>query len=117
MVRIFARSELLLDTRSEKMPATLANHQHGKSKVRLGRVWREGSKHYFVEWDVNVMLVSDMAHAFKEGTNTNMTATDTTKNTVDFRRLNQSLRFSSTFKKISHRCPHDDLLFCQNYSC
>ena len=64
------------------MPATLANHQHGKGKVRLGRVWRQGSKHYFVEWEVNVMVESDMAHAFKEGTNTNMTATDTCKNTV-----------------------------------
>jgi urate oxidase len=35
-----------------------------------------------VEWEVNVMIESDMAHAFKEGTNTNMTATDTCKNTV-----------------------------------
>ena len=80
------------------MPVTLANHQHGKSKVRLGRVWREGSKHYFVEWDVNVMLVSDMAHAFKEGTNTNMTATDTTKNTVDFRGLDRSYSLGITPK-------------------
>lgn len=64
------------------MAANLAVHQHGKSKVRVGRVWREGSKHYFVEWDVDVMLESDMAHAFKNGDNTGMTATDTTKNTV-----------------------------------
>lgn len=64
------------------MPAKLAEHQHGKSKVRLGRVWRQGSKHYFVEWSVDVMLESDMAHAFQIGTNTDMTATDTQKNTV-----------------------------------
>ena len=64
------------------MSAKLAVHQHGKSKVRVGRVWREGSKHYMVEWNVDVMLESDMAHAFKDGTNTGMTTTDTTKNTV-----------------------------------
>ena len=67
-----------------KMSAKLAVHQHGKSKVRVGRVWREGSKHYFVEWNVDVMLESDMAHAFKNGDNTDMTTTDTTKNTVRF---------------------------------
>ena len=66
------------------MSAQLAVHQHGKSKVRVGRVWREGSKHYFVEWNVDVMLESDMAHAFKSGDNTDMTTTDTTKNTVRF---------------------------------
>ena len=64
------------------MTATLAEHQHGKSKVRVARVWREGSKHYFVEWSVDVMLESDMAHAFLKGSNTDMTATDTQKNTV-----------------------------------
>lgn len=66
------------------MSANLAVHQHGKGKVRVGRVWREGSKHYFVEWSVDVMLESDMAHAFKDGSNTDMTTTDTTKNTVSF---------------------------------
>lgn len=64
------------------MTAILAEHQHGKSKVRLGRVWRHGNKHYFVEWSVDVMLESDMSHAFQIGTNTDMTATDTQKNTV-----------------------------------
>lgn len=64
------------------MSAKLALHQHGKSKVRVGRVWREGSKHYFVEWNVDVLLESDMAHAFKSGDNSDMTTTDTTKNTV-----------------------------------
>ncbi len=34
----------------------LALHHHGKSKVRLGRVWREGNTHHFVEWSVNTML-------------------------------------------------------------
>lgn len=40
--------------------AQLALHQHGKSKVRLGRVWREGNVHHFVEWQVHTMLESDM---------------------------------------------------------
>ena len=62
--------------------AILKDHQHGKSRVSLGRTWREGDVHYFVEWTVNTMLESDMAHAFLEGSNTDMTATDTQKNTV-----------------------------------
>lgn len=57
-------------------------HQHGKSKVRVGRVWRDGNVHHMVEWNVNVMLESDMEHAYLNGDNTGMTATDTQKNTV-----------------------------------
>ena len=64
--------------------ATLKEHQHGKARVRLGRTWREGDVHHFVEWTVHTMLVSDMAHAFLDGSNTDMTATDTQKNTVGF---------------------------------
>jgi urate oxidase len=62
--------------------AQLAWHQHGKNRVRLGRVWREGKTHYMVEWSVAVMLESDMAHAFLTHSNKDMTATDTQKNTV-----------------------------------
>jgi urate oxidase len=76
--------------------ATLREHQHGKSRVRLGRTWREqagergnGSgnaasfvKHHFVEWTVDTMLESDMAHAFLSSSNAGMTATDTQKNAV-----------------------------------
>ena len=64
------------------MSAILAAHQHGKGRVRLGRVWREGNTHYMVEWTVFCMLESDMAHAFIDGSNADMTATDTQKNTV-----------------------------------
>lgn len=64
------------------MSVKLAAHQHGKGRVRLGRVWREGKTHYMVEWTVFCMLESDMAHAFIEGSNADMTATDTQKNTV-----------------------------------
>lgn len=64
------------------MSAYLAQHQHGKLRVRLGRTWREGNTHYFSEWNVSTTLVSDMAHAFKTSSNADMTATDTQKNTV-----------------------------------
>lgn len=61
----------------------LSFHQHGKSKVKVGRKWKtkEGT-HYFSEWIVESILESDMAHAYIQGDNTGMTATDTQKNTV-----------------------------------
>ena len=62
--------------------ASLVKHQHGKSRVRLARVWREGDQHYFVEWEVQVLLKSDMDHAFLSDSNADMTATDTCKNMV-----------------------------------
>lgn len=62
--------------------AELAAQQHGKSRVRVGRVWRDGPKHTFVEWTVDTMLESDMEHAYKTESNAGMTATDTQKNTV-----------------------------------
>lgn len=60
----------------------LVAHQHGKSRVRLGRVWRDGPLHHFAEWSVDTMLQSDMEKAYTEGQNTGMTATDTQKNTI-----------------------------------
>ena len=61
----------------------LTKHAHGKSRVRLARVWREPScTHHMVEWLCNVMLESDMAPAYLRGDNSDMTATDTVKNTV-----------------------------------
>jgi urate oxidase len=68
----------MADTRD----AHLSLHQHGKSRVRVGRVWREGNVHHMVEWMVHTMIESDMEKAFLEGDNTGMTATDTQKNTV-----------------------------------
>ena len=70
--------------------ATLREHQHGKSRVRLGRTWREEGKdassgivrHHFVEWTVETVLESEMAHAFLSSSNAGMTATDTQKNAV-----------------------------------
>ena len=56
---------------------SLAWQHHGKGRVRLGRVWREGSTHHFVEWQVQSMLESDMAHAYTSASNEGMVATDT----------------------------------------
>jgi urate oxidase len=61
---------------------SLAWQHHGKGRVRLGRVWREGSTHHFVEWQVQSMLESDMLHAYTSASNEGMVATDTQKNTV-----------------------------------
>lgn len=62
---------------------SLHQHQHGKSRVRLGRVWRrDDGTHDFAEWSVESALESDMAHAFETASNAGMTATDTQKNLV-----------------------------------
>lgn len=62
------------------MAPELVHHVHGKSRVRVARTWREGAIHHFVEWNVDVIIESDMAHAYKTSSNEGMTATDTTKN-------------------------------------
>ena len=42
----------------------LVHHTHGKKRVRVARTWREGSVHHFVEWNVEVVIESAMAHAY-----------------------------------------------------
>lgn len=57
--------------------------RHGKSRVRVGRVWREASgRHHFVEWNVSISLLSDCLPAYTAGDNSGIVATDTMKNTV-----------------------------------
>lgn len=60
----------------------LLHHQHGKSKVRVARVWRKGPIHHLVEWMVDIALLSDAQAAFEGADNSNVVATDTMKNTV-----------------------------------
>lgn len=74
----------------------LPMQQHGKAKVRVARVWREGNVHHFFEWNVHTMLESPMEHAYKDGDNAGMTATDTQKNTVYI-----------VAKRMSERCTAD----------
>lgn len=61
----------------------LVKHCHGKSRVRVGRVWRQpGGTHVFSEFAAEVLLESPMERAFTHGDNAGMTATDTVKNNV-----------------------------------
>jgi urate oxidase len=60
----------------------LAENQYGKSRIRLVRVKREGERHHFLEWKVEILLKGDFESCFKEGDNSKVLATDTMKNTV-----------------------------------
>ncbi|KAI5069504.1 hypothetical protein GOP47_0015805 [Adiantum capillus-veneris] len=62
--------------------AEVVQHRHGKARVRVGRVWREGTRHAFVEWSVSVLLSSRCDPAFTVGDNSSIVATDSIKNTV-----------------------------------
>jgi len=92
---------------STRLAGSLVSHQHGKSRVRVGRTFRSsdgmlsarsarthfpvrlpshslaaGTHHRFAEFSVDTILLSAMEHAFVDGSNEGMTATDTQKNTV-----------------------------------
>ncbi|XP_039138401.1 uricase isoform X1 [Dioscorea cayenensis subsp. rotundata] len=58
--------------------------RHGKSRVRVARVWRNSvtGKDLIVEWRVAVSLVTDCLPAFTSGENSSIVATDSMKNTV-----------------------------------
>ncbi|KAF9597448.1 hypothetical protein IFM89_018894 [Coptis chinensis] len=58
--------------------------QHGKSRVRVGRIWRkkQGGQHFFVEWIVNISLLSNCLPSYTHADNSDIVATDTMKNTV-----------------------------------
>lgn len=78
-------SELRKEAAAGPASPALVSHVHGKSRVRLARVWRgAGGRDTVVEWQVQVLLESDMARAYLRGDNSDMTATDTVKNGVYF---------------------------------
>lgn len=58
--------------------------RHGKSRVRVARVWRnkEDGVHSFAEWNVDISLLSDCLSAYVHSDNSDIVATDTMKNTV-----------------------------------
>lgn len=60
--------------------------KHGKERVRVGRVWRsqKDGRHYFVEWNVSIGLLSDCINAYVRADNSDIVATDTMKNTVPY---------------------------------
>ncbi|KAG0449190.1 hypothetical protein HPP92_027434 [Vanilla planifolia] len=59
--------------------------QHGKGKVRVSRVWRKAGSagaDVIVEWNVDIVLLSECLKAYTDGDNSSIVATDTMKNTV-----------------------------------
>ncbi|KAL0008152.1 hypothetical protein SO802_009654 [Lithocarpus litseifolius] len=57
--------------------------RHGKQRVRVARVWKnKEGRHFFVEWNVNISLLSDCVNAYVDDDNSDIVATDTMKNTV-----------------------------------
>ncbi|XP_010470358.1 PREDICTED: uricase isoform X2 [Camelina sativa] len=58
--------------------------KHGKARVRVGRVWRDGhdGSHHFVEWNVSISLLSHCLSSYYRDDNSDIVATDTMKNTV-----------------------------------
>ena len=54
----------------------------------MGRVWKnKEGRHFFVEWNVNISLLSDCVNAYLHDDNSDIVATDTMKNTVHFSSL------------------------------
>ncbi|OMP06884.1 Uricase [Corchorus olitorius] len=61
--------------------------RHGKARVRVGRVWRSSDqggnrRHFLVEWNVNISLLSNCLPSYLRDDNSDIVATDTMKNTV-----------------------------------
>jgi urate oxidase len=64
--------------------ARLGKNRYGKSRVRLSRITRQGDRHDFDEWSVQVLLEGDFDSSFTEADNNKILPTDTMKNTVYF---------------------------------
>lgn len=64
------------------MPVKLAENQYGKSRVRLVKVERHGSRHEVKDLSLDIQLSGDFAAAYAEGENDRVLPTDTMKNTV-----------------------------------
>lgn len=62
--------------------SNLVDSWHGKSRVRVAKVRREGTRHTFVELKVEILLRGGSARAFTHGDNSHVVATDTCKNHV-----------------------------------
>ncbi len=62
--------------------ARLAENQYGKTRVRMLKVTRSGSRHEVREWNVGLYVKGDFEACFTTGDNAGLMATDTMKNTV-----------------------------------
>lgn len=64
------------------MSVVLADHRYGKSRVRLVKVERSGSRHDLRDLTLDIQLSGDFAAAYTHGDNRHVLPTDTMKNTV-----------------------------------
>jgi urate oxidase len=64
------------------MPAILAQHAYGKSRIRLTRVTRLADRHEVRELTVDIQLEGDFEASYTLGDNSGIIPTDTMKNTV-----------------------------------
>jgi urate oxidase len=63
--------------------AKLIDHQYGKSRVRVLKIFRAGERHTVKELDVSVRLSGDFESSYTAGDNSRVILTDTMKNTVN----------------------------------
>ena len=64
------------------MSIALSQNQYGKSRVRLVKVERHGSRHDLSDLNVNILLSGTFEAAYVDGDNSRVLPTDTMKNTV-----------------------------------
>ena len=64
------------------MSIALSENQYGKSRVRLVKVERHGSRHDLSDLNVNILLSGAFEPAYVDGDNSRVLPTDTMKNTV-----------------------------------
>ena len=64
------------------MAITLGDNSYGKARVRVAKVTRDGDRHTFREFSVDVVLRGDFFAAHADGDNAHVLPTDTMKNTV-----------------------------------
>lgn len=64
------------------MSIVLSDNQYGKSRVRLVKVERHGSRHDLTDLNVNILLSGAFESAYIDGDNSRVLPTDTMKNTV-----------------------------------
>ncbi|MDQ6760206.1 MAG: urate oxidase, partial [Acidobacteriota bacterium] len=69
-------------TAAAKNAVRLIADRYGKSRVRLVKVAREGSRHELRELTVQVLCQGDFESSYRDGDNSKVLPTDTMKNTV-----------------------------------
>ena len=69
-------------TAAVKKPVRLLADRYGKSRVRLVKVSRQGSRHELRELTVQVLCQGDFDSSYQDGDNSKVLPTDTMKNTV-----------------------------------